>query len=574
MKDINKIDDFVYDALSDYAGEPSPQVITQIRKKMYFSNLATRFKYMFFNLTTLISVISVSAIIILAVTYLPVENSTDNKVAVAENTAADAKIPVNNEITSSELNAQTTNNENPADNAINSLNQSEDKSTENSDNYKSAASEKQNQTTKPIDKKEALTSNNTKPAKKDKTSVANNKTANNKPEEEKQNLSAKENPTVNKAFDGNQNSAEKTNPSDQEINYLPVRKEESVVLNQGYQTTPEIKAAEIPVDYNKESVPDKSEQVVAETPVVKEIPVETDKTKENSTKPLKTNTPDSVSGGKNNDYAKKASFSLDGYFAYGGGSNTFSGSQTQSLLAKETTGKPLMMTGGLSANYHFKNMTVSGGLGYSIVKEDFSFSKNELSLDTSYTTETIDIGYFDIDSAIIGYDIDSSFVVIDSSGVWEIDSVPVWETDSVWVPVDSTYTVMDIDSLINTLIFNARNRYTYLEIPIVFGYEFEKNKLTFPVKIGLITGIFLNAQGKGIDFMDENGVVDLKNLPFMKINLTGYLSAGVNYRLSNNYCIFAEGYMRKKLNSDYEKTYNISKKTNFFGLKAGFRYNF
>ncbi len=257
---------------------------------------------------------------------------------------------------------------------------------------------------------------------------------------------------------------------------------------------------------------------------------------------------------------------------------------------------------GLNINYKINNFSVQSGIAYTNFAEKFQYSEeiieinkhNETKYDVAgeYTyvntySEWIITGVSNvprIDTVSSSYEINhydyNGVMIIDTIWTYQTDTVMVSKYDSLETFHNDTITAVKYDTLdviiIDTIktrsFYEFVNRYTYMEIPLIVNYEIKHNKFSYIVGGGLITGIFLNAQGKGISVDDK--VVSFKDLPFMKLNLSGVVNAGVHYHLNPKMSILFEGVYRRNFNSIYNSSYFLEQRFNSFGLKLGIRYRF
>ena len=123
--------------------------------------------------------------------------------------------------------------------------------------------------------------------------------------------------------------------------------------------------------------------------------------------------------------------------------------------------------------------------------------------------------------------------------------------------------------------YNIRNKYTYLNIPLMFGYSFyDSKKLTLTGKLGGNIGILLNAKGKSFSLADNKSVIDFdkNSLPFLKTNISWMTSINMYFKLEKNMGVYIEPYFRGNLNSMFDNTHTVGLKANAIGINAGFRF--
>ncbi len=253
---------------------------------------------------------------------------------------------------------------------------------------------------------------------------------------------------------------------------------------------------------------------------------------------------------------------------------------------------------GLNLNYKVNNISIQSGLAYSQFLEKFTFYdvQTNSSIDKRYMpigtysyvnkyTDWVICGYHSetrIDTTSASYEITQyetpNALVIDTVWSYEIDTTFITIADSNEIVKYDTITAIKYDSLdvivIDTVksFYEVINKYSYLEIPLIFDYHFNsKNNLSYVIGGGLISGIFVNAQGKGITL--SNTITDINNLPLVKLNLTGVLNAGIHYKLTPKISIIFEGVYRKSFNSIYDKTYFIDKRFSSIGARFALKYS-
>jgi|GEM_PF-3737930 len=292
---------------------------------------------------------------------------------------------------------------------------------------------------------------------------------------------------------------------------------------------------------------------------------------------------------KINDIDKGYSFNF--YFASLFGKSNFSSIENPSLA--DTNNKAIHGAMSISGGIDFemalsKKIFLQTGIGLFKLSEDFSYKSTKLVVDTNvtpyYTSNTfymyMDKPYHKTDTRNINpvvtyiHHSDGS-ITTDTTWYYKIDSVEVILKDSVlYTDKDTTYETV-YDTIIQHYFYEYANRYTYLQIPLIFGYKFGKGKLTYTVSGGIINEFFLNAKGRGISFTDAYEVVDVgKEFPFMKYNVSYYLGAGIEYKLENNISFFAEGFYRKNANNAFKKNFVLRKRFANYGIKTGIKVHF
>ncbi len=245
----------------------------------------------------------------------------------------------------------------------------------------------------------------------------------------------------------------------------------------------------------------------------------------------------------------KTEYSVGLYYAPSYFYNRYSASIPENLKLMEDTYSP-------EWNYSFggyfgvkrKNWTLQTGISYSRYKERFNYTTYDISIDS------IDVLIYDT--------LDSYYVVNgnDTDWVYITDTNYEKQADSVNTPVTNKYL----------------NKYLYFEIPLIIGYEINKEKkLSYTVKAGTIFGIFYKAEGKTFLFDDNNKVYELKdNSPFVKMNISLFFGLGFNYHISDKISLMVEPSFMQNIKSVFKKDYPVSLKRSVAGIRFGVQYSF
>ena len=259
---------------------------------------------------------------------------------------------------------------------------------------------------------------------------------------------------------------------------------------------------------------------------------------------------------------------------------------------------------GANVNYSVKNINIQTGLAYTVLGEKFSYSEESLIINSKEESRYIRVGEHmeinkytvwqvtDYQSIATIDTVDSRFEVVEyeQNNSIVIDTIWHYTVDTIYrqVPVDSIETVkydtlmvaeydsvdvIIIDTTREISFYDVINRYSYLEIPLAISYEFKtKGNLSYVFGAGLITGVFINAKGKGVTVKDE--ITSLEELPFMKLNFTGMISGGLHYKLTKETSLLFEAFYRRNFNSIYKNDYFLKQRYNSFGVRFGLRFKF
>lgn len=140
-------------------------------------------------------------------------------------------------------------------------------------------------------------------------------------------------------------------------------------------------------------------------------------------------------------------------------------------------------------------------------------------------------------------------------------------------PIYHTETVRVYDSIDKVSIMPTKNHYTYLQVPLLFGYGNENRRFGWFVKGGPSLSIMINENlaNNNVSNSDDK-ILQIENEIPSRIhtNWQFVFSGGVSYRLSNHLNFTAEPVFRYYLNSTYERN-NLNLKNPYsFGLRIGF----
>ncbi|HBF87105.1 MAG TPA: hypothetical protein DDX39_00575 [Bacteroidales bacterium] len=225
----------------------------------------------------------------------------------------------------------------------------------------------------------------------------------------------------------------------------------------------------------------------------------------------------------------------------------------------------LHYSAGLNLNYKINNIVISSGLSVSEIGETYNYKVNAAYIDTLHYFTYQNSGYMQKDT--ISYLNMDSLMVGDTSYVYFVEYN--------WVSTYDSVLVVDYDTIKTLNTFKERNKYRYVEIPLMFGFEFEKEKYSCTVSGGLITGILYKTQGLSMDkrILTDNVSIDDKR-QFVQTQFSLALAVGFAYKLNNKFSLLAEPYFRKTINSIYPEKIAYLQKYNSYGMKVGIRYRF
>ena len=196
--------------------------------------------------------------------------------------------------------------------------------------------------------------------------------------------------------------------------------------------------------------------------------------------------------------------------------------------------------------YHAGRFSVQSGVGLGYVFDHANYRVNYKSKDS--------IGYF---TSIISFVINPGNII-----VFTTKDIPVY------------------DSLQHIADDRAISRYTYLQIPLMLGYElFESNHFSLGIKAGPSIS-FLIGSKQALPFIDYPNArlirVENNNLSRVKVNWEIQAALDLEYRLSKNFSIYGQPYYKHyfKPFETGESTSNSTRDPYSVGLEVGARLNF
>ncbi|MBI4944793.1 MAG: hypothetical protein HY840_00170 [Bacteroidetes bacterium] len=222
---------------------------------------------------------------------------------------------------------------------------------------------------------------------------------------------------------------------------------------------------------------------------------------------------------------------------------------------------------GASVNFSYKNWIFQVGLAYTQLTEKIRVPNTVTYGNPHSTIYNSHHGYFINDS--IGFLNLDSLLGPNHDTVWIYIPYPRWNV------VNSSLIIDSYDSANVATYKEIINKYSYLEIPVMAGYQVKNNKFSFALKGGIAFGFLMSANGKTISPSGYNSLnLENTNLPFVQTNFTLLFGFGINYHLTYKLAIFGEPVIRKNLNSMFENRLKITQKFQSGGVKFGVRYIF
>ncbi len=143
------------------------------------------------------------------------------------------------------------------------------------------------------------------------------------------------------------------------------------------------------------------------------------------------------------------------------------------------------------------------------------------------------------------------------------------------VPIYHTETVDVYDTISHVTITPTESKYTYIQIPVLFGYGHTGKRFGWSVKGGPSLSILVHENIADMNMSDSQDKIlnidsELPNR--ISTNWQFVLAGGLSYKLGNHLSFAVEPVFRYYINSVYDNTNN--KNPYSLGLRAGFLVDF
>jgi len=159
------------------------------------------------------------------------------------------------------------------------------------------------------------------------------------------------------------------------------------------------------------------------------------------------------------------------------------------------------------------------------------------------------------------------------------DDVYLVTFDSVGNTVVPTYHTNEVDVYDTVNHFMIRDtylKYSYLEVPLLFGYRKNINKFSYFIKGGPNVSILISKQAEDVnDWYGQNQIlnVDQKTPSRVSLNWQLIFSAGIGYQLSDQFTFTAEPTFRYHMNHEYENMNPSGNNPFSIGFRTGIIYH-
>jgi hypothetical protein len=210
-----------------------------------------------------------------------------------------------------------------------------------------------------------------------------------------------------------------------------------------------------------------------------------------------------------------------------------------------SSSREISYIGGLSLTYNNAKFIIEGGLEY------------------NYTN---DLGDYMVDMQ-----------TFDSIGYYNEVGGFVPDPDNPGQVIFETYPVMVYDSVQHNLHQQTQNHYSYLQIPLMIGYQaVERGLFSAYIKAGPSFSFLLNKQEQTLDFYNPDATVNLiENYTPVRMNTSIQVLVSVRFKfqLNEKFGIMAEPTYRYYLKSVYDNTDNTLQNPYGIGLRFGLYYD-
>ena len=154
-----------------------------------------------------------------------------------------------------------------------------------------------------------------------------------------------------------------------------------------------------------------------------------------------------------------------------------------------------------------------------------------------------------------------------------LDSISFTWDHYVLVPTYYTKSTNVYDTTYNYTYSYNKKRYTYLQIPLVLGYDFWQNEwLSLGIRAGAVMSVLLKSDNLSETYdPGKDRIVTINNITPDRIQMNWQAVGGINaaFRLSRRFSIEVEPQARYYFNSVYESS-ELTKKPWSIGLRTAF----
>lgn len=199
------------------------------------------------------------------------------------------------------------------------------------------------------------------------------------------------------------------------------------------------------------------------------------------------------------------------------------------------------------------------GINYQVFKEKIDYK-------WSQSFEDPELSYWNYDSTFsIEQVIDTFFIIVDTNH-FVIDTI--FTQDTLLSNVDSAYNkVMSTDE--NSKKYT--NTYTYLNIPLMIGYEFQTNNKNWSFQVLGGAAIAINLSNEGYYYSKDGGIQEYSGKVNPSLTWRLMAAANINYQWKK-WQFYIQPEFQYQLNESEVINQNIRRKYQIYKVKAGIRF--
>lgn len=163
-------------------------------------------------------------------------------------------------------------------------------------------------------------------------------------------------------------------------------------------------------------------------------------------------------------------------------------------------------------------------------------------------------------------------------GTYEhVDYMTFDTVNNVVIPTYHTHTQDVFDTVNHYYVSETKVNYTYLEIPLYFGYRYSFGKFSLFGKAGPAASFLMSRNMPGAETPEEKARIIEVNYEVpvrYDINWQLLMGAGFDYQLAEKVSFSFEPTFRLGLNPEYKLSEGVKGSTRSFGLRLGLNYSF
>lgn len=197
---------------------------------------------------------------------------------------------------------------------------------------------------------------------------------------------------------------------------------------------------------------------------------------------------------------------------------------------------------------------------------DYQVFKEKIDYKWSQTFEDQELSYWNYDSTFsIEQVIDTFFIIVDSNH-FVIDTL--YTQDTLLTNVDSAYNaVMSTDEKAKKHI----NTYTYLNIPLMIGYEFQTANKDWSFQVLGGAAVAINLSNEGYYYSKDGGIQEYSGKVNPSLTWRLMAAANINYQWKK-WQFYLQPEFQYQLNESEVMNQDIRRKYQIYKVKAGIRF--